>query len=73
MNFAVFISTKAAVTAFAYEMWLLNVTRADPIGYLFLSVSIPEINKELECDQEHAKNDQTDTYQRKELLRINHP
>lgn len=34
--------TKAAVTAFRYERVLLKVTRPEPIGYLFLSVSMPE-------------------------------
>ena len=43
VNLAVFISMKAAEIAFMYECFVLNVTRPDPIGYLCLSVSIPEI------------------------------
>lgn len=34
-------SINAAVTALKYEWQLLNVTRADPNGYLCLSVSMP--------------------------------
>lgn len=44
VNLALLISIKAAETAFMYERGLLNVTLPDPIGYLYLSVSIP-INK----------------------------
>lgn len=35
------MSINAADTALMYEQVLSNVTRADPIGYLCLSVSIP--------------------------------
>lgn len=41
MNFVVRISIYAAETAFIYERLLLNVTRPEPMGYLYLSVSIP--------------------------------
>lgn len=46
-NLAVLISIKAAATAFIYDFVLLKVTRAEPIGYLNLSVSIPG-NRKLE-------------------------
>lgn len=41
VNLAVLISMNADTTAFMYERELLKVTRADPSGYLYLSVSIP--------------------------------
>jgi hypothetical protein len=41
LNLEVLISMKAAATAFMYDLGLLNVTLPDPIGYLYLSVSIP--------------------------------
>jgi len=31
-----------AVIALKYDCFVLNVTRPDPIGYLYLSVSIPK-------------------------------
>jgi len=34
---------KEAVIALKYDCFVLNVTRPDPIGYLYLSVSIPKI------------------------------
>ncbi len=42
VNFSVFISTNPALTAFMKDNWLLKVTRPLPIGYLNLSVSMPE-------------------------------
>lgn len=47
VNLSVLISTYAADIARIYERTLLNVTRPDPIGYLFLSVSIPANKKSL--------------------------
>ncbi len=41
VNFVVLISINAAETAFMYDRLLLKVTRPDPIGYLYLSVSTP--------------------------------
>ena len=41
VKFGVLISTKPALTAFIYPCWLPKVTRPLPIGYLYLSVSIP--------------------------------
>lgn len=43
VNFSVFMSTNSARTAFTYDLKLSNVTRPEPMGYLFLSVSIPGI------------------------------
>lgn len=41
-NLAVLISIKAAATAFMYDLVLLKVTLAEPMGYLNLSVSSPK-------------------------------
>lgn len=45
VNLAVLISIKAAETALMYERGLLKVTRPEPMGYLYLSVSIPIIDE----------------------------
>lgn len=42
LNFDERTSMNAAVTALKYECELLNVTRAEPSGYLCLSVSMPK-------------------------------
>jgi len=43
VNLSVLISINEAVIALKYDCFVLNVTRPDPIGYLYLSVSIPKI------------------------------
>lgn len=43
VNLSVLISMNEAVIALKYDCFVLNVTRPDPIGYLYLSVSIPKI------------------------------
>ena len=42
VNLVVLTSMKAALTARMKDLWLLKVTRPDPIGYLYLSVSTPK-------------------------------
>lgn len=51
VNLAVLISMKAAATAFKYDLWLSKVTRPEPMGYLYLSVSMPEVGKINENDK----------------------
>lgn len=47
VNLDVLISTNAAVTALMYERVLLKVTLPDPMGYLYLSVSMPACHQML--------------------------
>lgn len=75
VNFSVFMSTNSARTAFTYDLKLSNVTRPEPIGYLFLSVSIPGMklnnNQRRELNYRPLFSEKT-TYQRTTHPQISH-
>ena len=51
VNLAVLTSIKAALTARMNDLWLLKVTRPEPIGYLYLSVSTPKYKQTTEMNK----------------------